>query len=207
MQDGDLFVFAFLKALVTPNLDSLNQAVRANQPIFLIYKMPSKWSNPNYWRSLGKLVLKCTSCEPTNLTMEGLDAYREPQLDQVALNPGSKITTDRDFYSLVILHTRKQLKSNLGIHSPVLKDTHLVRMIEWRNIWVYGMQITFAGYITRGEYRSCADESSVGMGIKKYPNLHTHNLSLPVSNLHPLHDLFTKAKLWQDHQPGPFSDS
>ncbi|KPL06936.1 hypothetical protein AMJ86_06515 [bacterium SM23_57] len=206
LQDDDLYIFAFLKALVTPNLHSLNQAIRANQPIFLIYKLPTKWSSPDQWRSLGKLEINCASCEPIKLTLEGLCTHREPQREVVALNPGLRITADRDFYSLVILHTREQLKGTLGIHSPVLKDTHLVRMIEWRNIWVYGMQITFAGYMTRGEYRRRAEDPSVGKRNTKLPDVRPHNLSLPVSDLYPLHDLFAKAKSWRDHKPGSFSD-
>ncbi len=196
LQNDDLYIFAILKALVTPNLRSLTQATQANQPVFMIYVMPSKWSQPDHWNSFGNMTLKSSSNESINLILEGRNSLGKPHSETFALIPGEITTTSCNFYSLHILHTQQQPQGTLGIHSPVLSDTYHIQSIEWRNIWVYGIQITFTGFMTRGEYLAQACNHPINNQVQKYLHIGTDDLSIPVSNLYPLQDLFIRAKLW-----------
>jgi hypothetical protein len=196
IQDDDLYIFAFLKALVTTSIRSLKNAIHANQPVFLIYVLPLKWSNPNKWCSLGKIVLKSDSSDPIKLTLEGLDGQRNPQMEEIEINSGIEKASYLEYYTLNSLHLRMKPKGSLSIHSPLLKDTHLVKNIMWRNIWVYGLQIILGGYITRGEYRKKLSENLVGGQELLSGSIQRTKPSIPVSGLHPLPDLFSRAKSW-----------
>ena len=196
LHDEDLYVFAFLNALVTPNLRTLHQAILANQPVTLIHALPSKWCSPDHWGSLGKLALKSDFDETLSLALDGQDTDRKYQTEQITLYPRVRTTAKGDFYTLSYLHTSTLPEGAIGVHSPLTKDTHLIQPIEWGNIWVYGMQITLAGYMTRGEFRNRAGKLHFGSDVIQYNRTRTEDLSLPVSDLYPLQDLFGRAKSW-----------
>jgi hypothetical protein len=203
MDDEDLYIFAFLLALVTPNLRSLDQAVRANQPVFLVHALPAKWSRRDHWGSLGKLAINGDVDDALNLGLDGLDAGRKFQTEQITLYPGTESTGRCDFYALRYLHAFQLPKGTLRIHSPITKATHLIRPVDWGNIWVYGLQITLAGYVTCGEFRSRAGGPLGNNRHSQYPKTPTGHRLIPVSDLHPLRDLFRRAKTWDENRYKP----
>jgi len=196
LQDEDLYIYAFLYALVTPSLRTLIQAIRANQPVFLVYTPPSKWSRPGQRSTLGRLVLISNTNEPNSITLEGQDTDRKFQTEQITLTPGSKTITACEFYSLNSLHTQGLPRGMVKVHSPIINETIQIRTIEWRNLWVYGMQITLVGYITRGEFRKRSHCSQAADHIHPDAGLDPICQPLLVSDLHPLQDLFARAKSW-----------
>jgi hypothetical protein len=199
MQDEDLFIFAFLKALIAPNLRSMKQAVRANQPIFLMHKLPAKWTHPDHWSSLGKIEIRCSSHIPTFLTLDGLDSDRNFLSEQVALHRGEEKKLSSDFFALISLYSRVLLERSVEVFSPKLENTHLIAKIRWGNIWVYGLQITLAGFMTGGEFTHRTSEPGAGTLSQKQLSPISGSLSISVSELHPLQGLFTRAKTWKGY--------
>ena len=196
LRDTDLYIFAFLTALLTPNQDTLQKAIAAEQPIHLIYPFAKNWScrdqNP-----LGKLVLKSAASQTLRVKLIGQGQDHAALSEEVALRPGKRIKARSTFYTLSHLHTPILPDGLIGVHSPLLDETEVIKPIEWGNIWVYGMEIILTGYITRGEFRQQASTIPAGSRVFQYPRTSTDNLALPIKKLHPLKKLFSKVQEWR----------
>jgi hypothetical protein len=192
----DLFVFAYLTALITPRRTDLVRAQGVGQPTYLLHAMPNSWARPRRWLSLGPLALKSESADPLDLELGGLNADRNFQTEMVRLSPGERVQARADFHSLAYLHVDHLPDGRVGVHSPVLDETHLVPPGGWGNIWVYGMEIFLVGYITRAEFRRRAQRLAAGSRVFQYPRTRTENMALPMGSLRPLSDLYARARRW-----------
>lgn len=195
--DEDIFIFAFLCALVTPDSRTLKKALEAGQPVSLLSPLPAHWSRPDPWRSLGNLVLKSDFDQSIVLELGGWDADRAYQTEHIHLDPRERILVRRDFHTLNFIQAASLPLGVLGVHSPALGETHLFHPRDWANIWVYGMRIFLTGYLTRGEFRRRAAFLPAGSRVFQYARTRVDNLCLPVEDLHPLPDLFARAKSWK----------
>jgi hypothetical protein len=179
----DLLLCAVLLGLTATSLSDLKKAVGANQPNYLIHVMPEKWRNPQHWNPLGALTLKSDSSSELKVEISGQDQAREKLTRLVTLPPKTSITLDEPFYSVTSLHAKSIPSARVGIHSSTIKEAYVIPPLEWKNIWVYGMDIILAGYLTRGELRQRAKSAK--------------SLSLPIAELHPLPNLFVRVKEWE----------
>ncbi|MBC8504202.1 MAG: hypothetical protein H8D34_05055 [Chloroflexi bacterium] len=195
--DEDLYIFAFTTALLTPNQDSLQKAYAAEQPIFMIHALPKVWARPQKWSALGTLALKSDCSTQIKLELGGLGHDHKAISEHKKLLPGNRITAQKEFHALHYLHTPDLPDGPVGVHSPVLEETLIIDALDWGNIWVYGMEIIYAGYITRGEFRKKAKKLPAGSRVFQYPRTITANLALPIGGLHSLEDLFRKAQSWE----------
>lgn len=196
-QDDDLYVFGFIFGLVTPNIRAIQKALSANQEIFLIHPFPFRWHQPDRWQSLGDLVLKNESKHSVHLKICGQDSERKFQTKSIDLQPRERAQVCGDFYTASILFTRGLPDGVVGIHSPVLANTHRVQPTSWGNIWIYGIQIILAGYITCGELWNRVKTRPVSSLVKQSRPTKTTDDWLSVADLYPLPDLFKRAKAWQ----------
>lgn len=190
LADEDLYIFAFLSSLVTDHPKELERAIAAGQPSYIVYPFPEGWARPLDWRSLGPLVLKSETAETITLEVGGQDADRVFRTEQLSLFPGVRTHLQTDFFSLAYLHPLKTPSGRVGVHSPRINELCIVETGDWGNIWVYGMSIFFTGWISCGEFRQRAIELPPGSTVMQYPQTRTYNHSLPVSDLHPLKELF-----------------
>ncbi len=196
LSDEDLYIFVFFTTLLTPNRDALEKARQAEQPIYMIYPLPKAWTRPDIWVSLGTLALKSDCTRQIKLEIGGQDCDHKPLSEHTKLQPGTRLTAERDFFALQYLHSPDLPDGPVGVHSPVLEETLIIDHLKWGNIWVYGMEIIFAGYMTRGEYRKRAQKIPAGSRVFQYPRTSTPNFVLPIKELHPLKNLFSKARAW-----------
>jgi hypothetical protein len=180
--DHDLLLFSFLLGLTAISSSDLKKSVAANQPNYLIHLMPKKWSNPQHWNPLGRLTLKSESSAELQVEISGQDQTHRKLSRLATLPPKTRITLDEPFYSVTSLHAKSIPSARVGIHSPAIKEAYLIPPLEWKNIWVYGMEIILAGYLTRGEFRQRSRAKSP---------------SLPIAELHPLPELFVRVKEWE----------
>lgn len=196
LNDDDLYIFAFCTALVTAHRAELALALQAGQPIYLIHALPGHWSRPKEWASLGQLALKLEADPALGVEIGGQDVRREFQIETAELTPGQRCVLQQDFYSLAYLRASAVPAERLGIHSPALGETYVAAAHEWGNIWVYGMRIFLVGYMTRGEFHRRAERLPANSRVWQYAHTRTDNYCLPVSELHPLADLFARARQW-----------
>ena len=196
LSDEDLYIFGFLAALITPRKEDLQRAQAAEQPVFFIHALPEHWARPRLWRPLGGLVMKAEVETPLTLQVGGQGEDRKFKEAEVVLSPGERVPLTGDWHAVSYLSGSALPPGRVGIHSSVLEKTYLVQPHEWENIWVYGIGIILAGYMTRGEFRRQARRIPVGSRVFQYSRTRTDNMAVPVSSLHPLSDLFVRAQNW-----------
>ena len=106
------------------------------------------------------------------------------------------MTADQAFCSLAYVNARSRPEARIGIHSPVRGEATIVLAHKWGNIWVYGMDILLAGYLTHEEFRRKAHVLPAGSRVFQYDQTRTKNLAVPVTELNPLVPLFTRVRAW-----------
>jgi hypothetical protein len=190
----DLYLFAFLSGLITTSANELQKVIEAKQPHYLVHVMPDAWNRPMKWNPLGTLVLKSESEETQTLEIGGQDEGREMWSCRVELPPRTRVEIQNRFFSLSYVHSKSKLDARIGIRSPAYKETYLIDAQDWGNIWVYGMDILLAGYITRDDFSRRASFIQTGSRVFQYDATHVKNLAVPVSDLKPLSELFERIK-------------
>jgi hypothetical protein len=194
--DKDIYLFAFLSGLIAASQEDLQKAIAAGQPHYLIHAMPEQWARPSVWSPLGRLVVKSESESAITFEIGGQDEGREMRSFPVESPPRTRVEIDAHLYSIAYLHAGSMPGARVGIHSQARGEIHLVGTVEWGNIWVYGMDILLAGYLTRGEFTRRAQPIREGARVFQYDRTRTKNLAVPVSDLKPLSELFERVKEW-----------
>jgi hypothetical protein len=196
----DLYLFAFLPGLVTTSANDLQKVIEAKQPCYLIHIMPDRWNRPMKWNPLGTLVLKSESEEPQTLEIGGQAEGREMRSCIVKLPPRTRVELQNGFFSLSYVHIQSASAPNarIGIYSPTRRETYLIGVQGWGNIWIYGMDVLLAGYITRDEFSRRASFIQTGSRVFQYDATYVKNLAVPVSDLKPLSELFERVKVWNE---------
>jgi hypothetical protein len=115
----------------------------------------------------------------------------------VELPPRKRVQVEARFYTLAYIHAQDLSQGRIGIHSPSLDKTVVILPHQWGNIWVYGMDILLAGYITHEEFRRRASLIRTGSRTLQYGMTHTRNLAVPIVDLHPLGRLFERVREWE----------
>jgi len=194
--NNDLYLFAFLPGLIAASPREMKKVIEAKQPYYLIHVMPEAWTRPSTWRSLGALTLKSDSEQTQMVEIGGQDQEREMRSRVVEIPPHRRVQIEDGFFSLSYIYIRSVPNARIGIHSPTRNNTCVVEALDWGNIWVYGMDILLAGYLTREEFNRRASFIQAGARVFQYDKTRTKNLAVPVSELKPLSDLFGHVREW-----------
>lgn len=194
----DLYIFAFLTGLFAASQADIAKAQAAQKPIYLIHTMPKPWAKPRVWASLGDLALKTDSDEPVTVELGGQDAQGAFLVKRLALEPRKRRVTEAGFHTLAYVHVSDAPSGQLGIHSLMRGETHLISPYEFKNIWFYGMRVILAGYLTRQQFREKARELPAGSRVYQYRRTMTKNLAVPLRELNPLAGLFEQVKNWDE---------
>ena len=196
--ETDLYFFAFLTGLVASSPEDLKKVMQAGQPIYMMQTMPAEWMRPKAWVPLGPLVLKSESDESLQLELGGQDASREFMTESVELPPRTRLELPSRLHSLAYLHATTRPKARVGLRSARRAGVHIFEPTGWGNIWVYGMDIFLAGWISREEFRRRAALVHEGSHVFQYDRTRTKNLAVPIRDLKPLPDLFERVREWEN---------
>ncbi len=194
--DKDIYLFTFLSGLIAASQADLEKVIYAGQPYHLIHAMPEAWTRPVQWNPLGKLVLKSDSAETQVVEIGGQDEGREMRTSVLELPPRTRVQLEAEFHALAYVHIKSAPNARIGIHSPALQETHIIGEMDWGNIWVYGLNILLAGYLTREKFNRSARAIPPGARVFQYDRTRTKNLAVDVSALKPLAELFERVKAW-----------
>jgi len=194
--DKDIYLFAFLSGLVALSLEDMQKAIHKKQPVHLVHVMPDAWLRPSDWKPLGKLVLKSESAKGQIVEVNGQVEGREMRTSIVELPPNTRVQIDEEFFSVAYIQSKSLPGARIGIHGPARRETHLIGAMDWGNIWVYGMDILLAGWLTRAEFNQRADPIQEGARVFQYDRTRTKNLAVPVHDLKPISDLLERVKEW-----------
>jgi hypothetical protein len=140
--------------------------------------------------------LKSEAEEALTVEIGGQDADRQMRSIEIYIPPRTRVQIEDSFHSLAYVHVKSMPKARLGIHSPQLKETHIIDPSEWGNIWVYGMDILLAGYLSRGEFNQRASFIREGARVFQYNRTRTKNLAVSVYDLRPISELLARARSW-----------
>ena len=195
--EKDLYLFAFATALVTRTRSDLERALSAGQPARLVHPFSEAWARPSVWSSLEKLVLKLESGSPLEVELGGQGRNREFITETIYLIPQTRAYPQREFFSLAYLQSSQIPGGRIGVYSSARRSTCILTPTGWGNIWVYGMEMTLAGYITCGEFRRRSQLLPAGSRVLQYARTLTDNYSLPIADLYPMGDLIARVKDWQ----------
>ena len=194
--DKDIYLFAFLAGLIAASQADLQKAMDAGQPSYLIHVLPEAWRRPATWNPFGVLVLKSESAETQVVEIGGQDERREMRTSVMEIPPKTRVKLEQGFHSVAYIHIKSLSNARIGIHSPALQETHIINAPDWGNIWVYGLDILLAGYLTREEFNHRASSILPGARVFQYDRTRTKNLAVTVSDLKPLSDLFARVREW-----------
>ena len=196
-RDDDIYLFAFATGLTAAAQRDIEKALAANQPIHLLHALPKEWSKPRDWNPLGALAVKSESTAAVTVELGGQTEDRAFVSEMLVLPPLTRVEAKTAFYSLAALHVQSPPDGRVAVHSPARGETHVIQPHEWGNIWVYGMDIYFTGWITHAEFRQRAALIYEGSRVFQYERTRVKNLAVPVRDLHPLGALFEKVKQWE----------
>jgi len=194
--DKDIYLFAFLSGLIAASQSDLQKVLYTDQPHYLIHAMPEAWMRPVQWNPLGELVLKSDSEATQVIEIGGQDERREMRTSILEIPPQMRVKINENFHSLAYVHIKSLPNARLGIHSPALQETYVISAMDWGNIWVYGLNVLLAGYLTREEFNREARAILPGTRVFQYDLTRTKNLAVNVSELKPLADLFERVREW-----------
>ncbi len=194
---NDLYLFALFTGLITTSPTEIKKAAVAVLPTYLIHTMPTIWVRPQAWIPLGPLALKSDADEILTLEIGGQNAAREFLTFSLDLPPRTRKVVDADFYSLAYLHVKSRPGARLGIYFPSRRETYLINSNQWSNIWIYGMDIYLAGWISQSEFRQRACLIPEGSRVFQSDHTDIKNLAVPISDLKPLADLFERIREWK----------
>jgi hypothetical protein len=192
----DLYLFAFLPALIAASQKDLEKVIASRQPRYLVHVLPDGWKRPARWIPFGKLVLKSESEQAQTLEIGGQDQGRGMRSCTVELPPRTRVEIPTEFFSLSYVHTRSLPDARIGIHSPVRGETHMIAVPDWGNIWVYGLGIVLAGYMAWEEFSRRASPIQAGSRVFQYDQTQIKNLGVPVFDLNPFSELFQRVRAW-----------
>jgi hypothetical protein len=192
----DIYLFAFLSGLIAASQADLQKVIYKKQQHYLVHVMPNAWMRPSKWNSLGALALKSESAETQVVEIGGQDERRETRSLEVELPPNTRVQIDDGFFSVAYIHSKSLPDGRIGIHSPARNETHLIDAIKWGNIWVYGMDILLAGWLTREKFNRIANPVREGSRVFQYDRTRTKNLCVPIHDLMPINDLLERVKEW-----------
>ncbi len=187
---NDIYIFGFLAGLIAASQADLKKAIETKQPHYLVHAMPENWRKPTNWNPLGALILKSDSAEELLVEVNGQDEAREMKRRVISLPPKTKVEVDESFYSISSVHIRRVADARVGIKCESIKEAHVIQPSEWGNIWIYGMEIFLAGYLSYEGFGQRAMPLPPNSKVFQYEHTRVKNLYLPVSSLKPMKKLF-----------------
>lgn len=196
--NNDIYLFAFLSGLIAASPENVKKVIEAGREHYMIHAMPEAWARPSRWISLGQLALKTDSGQSQVLEIGGQDVGREMRTRLVEVPPGTRVQIDDGFHSLAYVHSKTMPNARLGIRSPRHKETYIIETSDWGNIWVYGMDILLAGFLTYEEFKNRASFVHEGARVFQYDRTRTKNLAVNVSELKPVSELLERARQWNE---------
>jgi hypothetical protein len=192
--DRDLYLFAFLLAVTAVSPSDLGRAEKAGRPVYLIQPLSTELARPGVWAPLDGLALKSECAALLTVELGGQDAGRDFITVRLELPPRRRVEVGTPFHSLAYLHPGRRPEARVGLHAPGRSEVVLIQPHEWGNVWIDGLSILLAGYITREEFRRRARFLPAGSKTFQYASTRTKNLDLRVDELHPLGELFERLR-------------
>jgi len=197
LDEHGLYLFSYIAGLEARQMEDVEKALQAGQPVELVHALDDEeWLGRKRWRSLGPLELKCDLAQALEVEVGGQSADRQAISERIVLEPRVRAITQKEFYSLLYLRAARLPEGAVGVQSPQLRPNkpHLIAPADWHNIWIYGVEIFIAGWLTRPEFRAQSRKLPAGSRVKQYRSTQTANRMVRVQELRPVMELAERVK-------------
>jgi hypothetical protein len=195
LEDGDVYVFGFLAGLEARQQADTRRVLDVGQPVELVATfVDDDWLGRAQWRSLGTLTLQNDGPLPLELEVGGQGRDREAIVEPLVVPAEARAAMTARLYALLYLRAFQPPPTRVDVRSSALNRTQSVLPTDWHNIWVYGMDVFIAGWLTKGEFRERSRRLPAGSRVKQYPRTQTVNRSLPIRDLRPITELARRIK-------------
>jgi len=194
--EQDIYLFVFVTGFATTSQTDLYQAVRKKLPTYLLHIMPDTWSHPKNWHPLGKMVLKSESTESQIIRINGQDEGRELRSIEVTLLPHTRVEVSENLFSILYIYNQTLPDARVGVYTSTQSKAHIINPADWGNIWVYGIEIVLAGWITHKEFNHRAKMLHEGAKVFQYSRTRTKNVFVHVHELNPISTLLERTMDW-----------
>jgi hypothetical protein len=200
LEENDLYLFGFLAGLETRHSQELEKALQARQPVYLLHTPAGEaWLGQRAWHSLGPLTFTYAGSRPLAVEAGGQDAARAAIMERFKLPPATPVESAQPYYALLYTRVPHLPDGVVEVHSPALGETQRIGPLDWANIWVYGLEVFIAGWLTKGEFRAQSQLLPAGTAVKQYRQTQVDNRAVPVRDLRPMAEL---AQLIRDSDWG-----
>ncbi len=194
MSEHDIYIFGFVTGLEARHSTDTAKAAAKGLPIYMVHTPPpTHWAGLSQWRSLGELALKSDSEEAITVEIGGQDAHRRALRERVKLPPHARTTPKHDYFSVLYLSAPRLPGAVIGLHSPALQQTHLMRPADWANIWIYGQRLYLCGWLNKHDFRARSRRLPAHSPAKQYHRTATTNRALPIGELRSMAELAERA--------------
>lgn len=184
-QPEDILVFGLVLALVADTAAESRKALAQGLPLRLVFPLPAGWL-PG--REPQALTLKYEGPGTLPLTLHG---QREGDLSAYTLNltAGQRLTPPLRWLEVYALSTERLPQGRVGLSRPGARAPLVIRPDQWANLWVYGLEVWWLGYLPRRAFaqqaRRLPPGSPKGLGVR----LGQAAYGVPLSALRSMDDL------------------
>ena len=184
-QPGDILIFGYVLALVTTSPEEHVRAQAKGLPLRLLFPLPSEWQRAHRPQPLS---LKYEGPGPLSLTLhgqtgQGLGTY------ELTLPEKQRLTPPPRWAELYAVSTAEVPQGRLGMSQQGVKEPLIVHPTQWGNLWLYGLEVWWLGYLTRRAFDQQARRLPAGHPKGAGVRLAQTAYGVPLSVLRPMEDL------------------
>jgi len=192
LKNDDVYVFPFMTGEMErnsgPDLFSIDR-YRYMIHCFWDYA----WFKNEGWKSLGRITIESKQNTTMKIRLGGQKENHELLVEELILEPRSKVTTKNEFFTILFCQTNDDITSDIIVQSEKIPEVEKMGPNDWGNIWVYDGMVYFTGWMTKGEFKKKAVEiPRFYKKCKQYGETKTDNYNLLVQNLNPLYSILPK---------------
>ncbi len=191
MPDEDLIIQALVPAIITRRPKELVNALVAGKPVCLMHTLSAAWANPLPENHFEEIAIKSNHHRDITVEMGDRDLDGNFQEEKLVLQPHRWIPLECSYQSLAYLRLDHPITSPITLSNKVQKVPCIIQPGQWGNIWIYGMEIILAGYLSRLEFRRKA--AILAQKTGEFPVSSGKKKNLPIGELRPLAGVFEWA--------------
>lgn len=197
----DIYLFAYVLGLTAASRVDEARAQKAGKPVYLLHAMPEKWAHPDGWVALKQLSLKSDCDQGIAVELGGKDREHNFISRTIEIPSRRRVPVPEEWFSIAYIHATMRPEARIGLHSPVRGDPYIIRSYDWVNIWLYGMDIYLAGWITQEDFQRKSKILHPGMSGNSFLHPQAKSLAVTSSDLEPFAPLLKSVQAWEEAKP------
>jgi hypothetical protein len=183
MDHRTLMLFSYTLGLVTNRQEEYQLAVQKGLPTRLIWLPPERWSQRPGKPAVLRATLKSNCDHPLQIDILGADETGKPARESIVIPPKQPQRLAQRFQTIVALLIDQVPRGQLGVHIPAERSTQVIHRIDWKNIWIYGMEVILAGAAQAVVFNHQARRLPAGSDVFPHPTTRFPTLACQVSDL------------------------